>query len=313
MPFLSLLSNPGSSFGTTGRAKYGASAGRQYSFVPSPFGGYFNQVNTIPAVPATMGEYYQGSDNNSTFNFYVNAINAGVRNLYWTIKHGTTTAADFYENSGVFTSNNWGNTFATSLSPQYAHGYGEELGRFPLNVAEDFTTEGAETFQVQIRENSISGPVVLTSSVITINDTSRSPEFSFNNSWNNFYLQTGFNERQGYELRVLANNIPVTGNTYIYYTFTGIGGNAIDMWSWADDIYQQRLPTGQMYIYNNQYWNGSEFVNLTTGWGRFFIVPQGDYLTEGPETFQIQLRLNSITGPVVATTPVYTINDTTTR
>ena len=58
---------------------------------------------------------------------------------------------------------------------------------------------------------------------------------------------------------------------------------------------------------------GNDTAVNTAGWGRFFIVPQGDYLTEGPETFQIQLRLNSITGPVVATTPVYTINDTTTR
>jgi hypothetical protein len=45
-------------------------------------------------------------------------------------------------------------------------------GSFVVNPTADLTTEGAETFTVSIRTGSITGPIVATSSAITVNDTS---------------------------------------------------------------------------------------------------------------------------------------------
>lgn len=76
--------------------------------------------------------------------------------LYWTNNHTTTSAADFSSNSGSFT--------ITSNS-----------GTFNVPVVADSTTEGAETFTVEIRTGSTSGTIVATLPSITVNDTSLAP------------------------------------------------------------------------------------------------------------------------------------------
>lgn len=75
--------------------------------------------------------------------------------LYWTTSHTSTTDADFTANSGSFT--------ITSNS-----------GTFNVTPTADATTEGAETFTVQIRTGSVSGTIVATLPSITVNDTSLS-------------------------------------------------------------------------------------------------------------------------------------------
>jgi hypothetical protein len=79
--------------------------------------------------------------------------------LYWTVNHGTTAAADFTAESGSFT--------ITSNS-----------GSFNVEAVADLTTEGSETFSIELRTGSITGPIVHTSSTITINDTSLASSFS---------------------------------------------------------------------------------------------------------------------------------------
>lgn len=78
--------------------------------------------------------------------------------LYWTIQGvtGTINSSDFSDISGSFVvqSNNFGTLTITSLA--------------------DATTEGTESFVIQIRTNSTSGPIKATSGTITINDTSLS-------------------------------------------------------------------------------------------------------------------------------------------
>lgn len=312
MPFLSLLSNPGNNFSIAGRAKYGVSATAQYSFVPSPF--WYNTPSQ-PAVPESIAESNLGN-NDSTFMFYVHGINAQGRLLYWTIKHITTSAADFYDNYGSFYADNWRNSYITNLSGSYEHEYGEELARFSITAYPDATTEGPQTFQVEVREGSPFGPVVLTSSVITLSDTSRSASYSFPGIWYgfdyfNYYLQNGLNEWQSYEIQFKATNIPTTTETYLYYTFSGTGSSDADIYYFAYNAPQNAiLPQGQVYVYNDQYWDGSTFQNYNTGWGRLFVAPRNDRITEGPETLQLHLRTGSRTGPIVASTPVFTINDT---
>ena len=72
--------------------------------------------------------------------------------LYWTV----TNSGDFSTSSGVFTITN-------------------DTGSFTVTPTADSTTEGAETFQVQIRTGSTSGTIVNTTTPITINDVSTTP------------------------------------------------------------------------------------------------------------------------------------------
>lgn len=76
--------------------------------------------------------------------------------LYWTIEgvSGTVNASDFSALSGSFTiqANNF--------------------GHFSVTTTEDGTTEGFESFQIQIRKDSTSGTVLVIGEVLGINDTS---------------------------------------------------------------------------------------------------------------------------------------------
>lgn len=72
--------------------------------------------------------------------------------LYWTISHITTAAADFSSTSGSFT--------VTSNS-----------GTVSITTVADSSTEGSQTFTLQIRTGSTSGTIVATATG-TINDTS---------------------------------------------------------------------------------------------------------------------------------------------
>jgi hypothetical protein len=51
-------------------------------------------------------------------------------------------------------------------------------------------------------------------------------------------------------------------------------------------------------------------VTITSSAATFTITPTADNTTEGPELFTVSIRTTSINGPVVATTPNITINDT---
>jgi hypothetical protein len=77
--------------------------------------------------------------------------------LYWTLNtiSGTVNSSDFTggETSGSFTITN-------------------NSGSVALTLANDVTTEGSESFQLQVRTDSTSGTIVATSSTVTINDTS---------------------------------------------------------------------------------------------------------------------------------------------
>ena len=107
---------------------------------------------------------------------------ADATTLYWTV----TNASDFSTSSGSFAINSG-------------------TGSFTVTPTADTTTEGAETFQVQIRTGSTSGTVVDTSDAITINDTSQSPAF------NPDYTITVTNSGNSYILSGTDRNGAVSG------------------------------------------------------------------------------------------------------
>ena len=251
MPFLSLLTNPFTNLGIAGKSLYGVSVPRTYSFVNAP---------------TSIGEKNLGN-NDQYKDIDVNTINVDPGTvLYWTILHQTTSNADFLATNGSFTSNSLGN----------------ELGRFRIQTIKDATTEGSETFQIQIREQSITGEVVLTSPPITIEDTSLTPAYAFGT------MPTSINEAAftiGFP--VLTTN--VDDGTVLYWTInTSAAVTSADFSSLS----------GSVTIYSNR--------------ATFGLGTTNDLTTEGPETFTLSLRTNSITGPVVATSTSITINDTST-
>lgn len=80
--------------------------------------------------------------------------------LYWSTNtvSGTINSSDFTDGllTGSFTVTN-------------------NSGSIVRSIANDFTTEGTESFQLQIRTGSTSGTIVATSTTVTINDTSPQP------------------------------------------------------------------------------------------------------------------------------------------
>jgi hypothetical protein len=99
------------------------------------------QLSVIPAA-ASVNE-------GSSLTFNVSTINTQDQTLYYSL----TNAGDFATSSGSF-----------SLT--------SNAGSFSVTPTADTTTEGAETFTAQIRTGSTSGPIIATSSAVTINDTS---------------------------------------------------------------------------------------------------------------------------------------------
>jgi hypothetical protein len=97
----------------------------------------------------------------------VGTVDYEGQTLYWTISGvtGTINSSDFTAISGSFTveANNF--------------------GYFTITSTADVTTEGTESFVVQIRTNSTSGPIKATTGTITINDTSLSPTVKTHGYW----------------------------------------------------------------------------------------------------------------------------------
>jgi predicted RecA/RadA family phage recombinase len=180
--------------------------------------------------------------------------------LYWTVNHVTTSNADVDLTSGSFsiTSN---------------------TGTFTVPVTADLLTEGRETFSVSIRTGSITGPVVATSSNITINDTSLTPPT--------------------YSISVSKKIVNEGASLVCTVTTTQISNGTILYW---------KINNKSTTVEDFDLTSGS--FTITSNVGTFAIPITADLLTEGRETFSISIRTGSQSGNLVATSSEVTINDT---
>jgi len=190
-------------------------------------------------------------------------INVGGSNItngtfYWTVNNTTTSNADLSLTSGSFTITN-------------------NSGSFTITAISDFTTDGNETFTISIRSGSISGNPLVTSSAITIVDTSLSPVYVLTPS------TSSINEGSTITFGISGSNI-ISG-TY-YWTINNVTTSNADF----------AAISGSVAVANNA--------------GSFTITPTADLITEGNETFSVTLRSDSITGNPLATSSVITIVDT---
>jgi len=182
--------------------------------------------------------------------------------LYWSTTGGNATVSDFTANTGSF--------IVTS-----------NTGSFSVSIVSDATTEGNETFQIQLRTSNTSGNVVLTSNLVYISDTSTTPTtYTFSS------IPSSINEGSTGTFNVTTTN--VANATTLYWT---VGGG-------ASRVADFSANTGSF--------------SITSGAGSFSVTPASDSLTEGTETFQVQLRTDNIGGTIVATSANVTINDTST-
>lgn len=179
--------------------------------------------------------------------------------LYYTINQvsGSITSSDFTDGflSGSFTITN-------------------NTGSFNKTLLLDEISETSDVFNIQIRTGSISGPIVLTSANVTINN----PTFSVSPT------APSYDEGTNITWNIITAN--VSDGTTLYYSLSGTN-------------IESPLEFGSL--------TGSFVINSNTGIVSVTIA--NDLLTEGTETVQFNLRTGSVSGTIVATATA-NINDT---
>jgi hypothetical protein len=217
-----------------------------------------------PAFTVTPASIDEGSAGSFT------VANVGPDGTYFfTVLNGTTADADFSAVSG---------SFAVSGS---TGGIENGSGSFNITTVADRVTEGAQTFQVQVRSGSTAGPVIITSASVSITDVSLTPTVT--------HATGSVNE----------------GDLLVTFTVSNLGPAGLYWWTRLDGG-----TTSTDFAGNT----GGSFTTTTLNQTRTVSGngPTADYITEGPETFQIQIRTGSSTGTVIATSSTVTVNDTST-
>ena len=256
-------------FNTTsgGRYSWSDSAGTSCSDTPVTTTAYkpsveMDFVGSPPnPVSATVTPSVSSVNEGGSVTFNVTTTNFTSGTLYWTLV-GSATASDITQgSSGSFT--------ITSSS-----------GSVALNIADDLTTEGTETFGILIRQGGTSGTIVGSSSGVTINDTSTTPTASVTPS------TTNLNEGSSVTFTVSTS---LSFGT-LYWTTNAVSGtiNASDFTGGAT--------------------SGS--VAISGGSGSVVLTLANDTTTEGTESFQFEVRTGSTSGTIIATSSTVTINDT---
>jgi hypothetical protein len=212
--------------------------------------------------PASIGEGSAGS---------FTVANVGPDGTYyWTVLNGTSANADFSAVSG---------SFAVSGS---TGGIENGTGTFSVTPIKDLSTEGAQTFQVQVRSGSIAGTVIVTSASVSITDVSLTPTVT----------PAAGSVNEGASLSFTAANLGPNGT---YYWSINHGTTA------AADFSAE---------------NGSFSITgggaQDNGTGTFSVTTLNDYVTEGAQTFTVSVRTGSVSGTVLATSSSVTVNDTST-
>ena len=144
--------------------------------------GFANVVGTFTPVLFSIGSDVGNINEGDTINFTIAVSNVpDGTTFYWSIlsTFGTVNSSDFSSSSnGSFT-----------LASNQA--------TVSLTLRNDLTTEGPETFKLQIREDSVTGRVLALSFAVDIGDTSLSPPYIIHttayssNNLVNLYIDVG--------------------------------------------------------------------------------------------------------------------------
>jgi len=201
-------------------------------------------------------------------NFILNTLNVGAGATLFYSTGGSIQAADFSDNSltGSFNIVGVGSTAG--------------IATITRTIANDFSTEGSESFTFVVRTGSTSGTIVATSSTVTVADVV--PTFGVGPS------TTSVNEGSSVVFTVVTTG--VANGTTLYWSTLGISGTIS-----ASDFSDGDLSSS--FVINN---------NI----GTITRTLVSDRTTEGSDAFRLQIRQTSTSGTIVATSDVVYINDT---
>ena len=228
---------------------------------------------SVAIVPSTLTP-----SENDTVNYTVNT--SGIGNgttLYWAITHTTTDTLDFSDWQGSFTINN-------------------NTGTFSHVMRQDFTVESNTPFVITIRHTSVSGPILATSSTITVANTAFSLTITPN--------RTTVNESSSSTMEAVVFTIATSGvadGTKLRLVPQYVSGN---QYIFADVSTHSTQPEFNALSASH----GVEVtVNNNAATQTLYIGRDGD--TEGTEVFNIMVRDDRLS-VVIATSPNITITDT---
>ena len=230
----------------------------------------YNEIDEIGFTPSyRIFSSATSVNEGSSVTFTANANN---------VETGTTLYYDITGSVGIASIDFTNNSLSGSLviSGSFDLGFGSTT----LTLANDVTTEGTETFNMNLRTGSISGTIIGTSSTITINDTSI-PSATVTPS------TSSLNEGSGVTFNVTSNQLSTT----LYWTLSTISGT-INTSDFAGAAVSGSFSTDG------------------TGAGSVALTLANDTTTEGTESFQLQVRTGSTSGTIIGTSVTVTINDT---
>jgi len=225
----------------------------------------FTMSNAAPTLVSVVGPSSVNEGSNATVTVTVTNVPDG-ETLNWAVNNGTTTNADFGSTSGTVTLN-------------------ANSGTFNVPISADTTTEGSETFSVDVSGTILSTSLSGSTSNITINDTSVDPATPVISGVD--ASATNVNEGSSVTFTVYIEDYP-EGNKLFNWTINHITTSSSDFSSNS----------------------GNVVINTSGGLGSnsFTVTPSADSTTEGGETFTV--TVNDPSSSATATSTTITVNDT---
>jgi hypothetical protein len=147
-------------------------------------------------------------------------------------------------------------------------------------ISLDLVTEGDEEFVFQLRTGSTSGPIVATSSTVTIKDVN--PTFNI--------TQTATTIEEGQSVTFNISTTKISNGTELFYTIIG---------NVTESDFSDNSLSDSFAIIN---------FGGDNGIGAFTRTTTFDFISSQNKQFQAQLRVNSTEGTVVGTSNTVTIN-----
>ena len=167
---------------------------------------------------------------------------------YFTLNHITTSPSELYFTTGG------GQTYTDTTT-------GSGTGSFFVSTSLDGTTEGSETYQVEMRTGSTSGTVVATSSTVTINDTSTNPSLSESSYYEMHLLNTLTGESGSWSTYTHSLSSYASTNGRLVFAYqNGTSGTSYQGDVQVDNIRFSDVSSGQGYNYS------FETSSNLTGW-----------------------------------------------
>ena len=234
--------------------------GQNKAIVIKGLGGGLIQAGDPPPQPTySLSQTATSINEGGSVGFTLSTANVDdATTLYYTLS-GSATADDFV-----------GGTLAGSFI------INNNTGNFNVIVTGDSVTEYTETFTAYIRTGSTSGPIVATSSQVTIGDVAQTVSIAPS--------VTAVNEGQQVTFTITSTGYSPTST--FYYDIVGT--------TTAEDFTDNTL-TGTFSTTNNTY--------------SLIKVVKSDNISDDGETFVVNIRTGSNSGTIVATSPTITIND----